>query len=121
MLLGSRSALAPRRFESPAHPPAPVSSHLFRRSPIRELDGFLVRSDLPAWKQLINPALTIHERVSVNMAIFADRDKVETIERLCGDDAQTFVNVIDKVRMHALPPRKNWSICPLPNLLHPVG
>ena len=78
-------------------------------------------SDLPAWRQLINPALTTRERVSVNMAIFSDRDEVDIIERLCGNDAQTFVDVIDKVRLHTLPPRKNWSVCPLPNLLRPVG
>ena len=78
-------------------------------------------SDLPAWKQLINPALTTHERVSVNMAIFSDRDEVEIIERLRGNDAQTFVDVMDEVSLHTRPPRENRSVCPLPNLLLPVG
>ena len=72
-------------------------SHPFRGSSIRELDGFLVYSDLPAWKQLLSPALATHKRIPLIMTIFSGSDEVEIARNLFGDDAQTFVDVIDEV------------------------
>ena len=36
------------------------------------------------------------------ISIFDDRDEAEAVGYLSGDDAQTFVNVIDEVRIYAL-------------------
>ena len=55
-------------------------------------------SELPAWKQLISRTSTTDERISLITTIFVDRDQVEMVMRLSGDDAQTLVNVIDEVR-----------------------
>ena len=35
--------------------------------------------------------------------IFSDRDQVEMVKHLSGNDAQAFVNTIDEVRLYALP------------------
>jgi len=37
------------------------------------------------------------ERISLITDIFSDRDETEVVRHLCGDDAQTFVNIIDEV------------------------
>lgn len=61
----------------------------------------------PAWKRLINPTLTPHERISLIMAIFSDQKEVEMVRRLCGDDAQVFIDSVDEVRHHVVLPRKD--------------
>ena len=63
----------------------------------------------PAWKQLISPTLAAHERIPLIMAIFSDCDEVDIVSHLCGEDVQTFVDVIDEVSLQILPPRKNGS------------
>ena len=52
----------------------------------------------PAWKRLINPTLTPDERISLIMAIFSDPKEVEMVRNLSGDDAQTFIDLVDGVR-----------------------
>ena len=59
-------------------------------------------SELPAWKRLIGHPLSNGERTSLLISIFDDRNEAEAVGYLSGDDAQTFVNVIDEVRIHAL-------------------
>ena len=80
-------------------------SHPFRRSSIRELDGFFVYSDLPAWKQLLDPTLATHKRIPLIATIFSGSDEVEITRNLFGDDAQTFVDVIDEVSIHTFSPQ----------------
>ena len=66
-------------------------------------------SELPAWKQLISRTSTTDERISLITTIFVDRDQVEMVMRLSGDDAQTVVDVIDEVRpCIILPSRSGW-------------
>lgn len=52
---------------------------------------------IPAWRRLISQPLPTDERVSLIATIFSDRNEVDTVNLLRGDDAQTFVNVIDEV------------------------
>ena len=66
-------------------------------------------SELPAWKQLISRTSTMDEHISLITMIFVDRDQVEMIMRLSGNDTQTLVDVIDEVRPCILsPPRNEW-------------
>ena len=41
--------------------------------------------------------LPMHERIHLVTNIFSDRNEVEKVGNLCGDDAQALVNVIDEV------------------------
>jgi len=68
-------------------------------------------SDPRAWKQLISHGLSTDERVSLITSIFSDRDKTEEVERLSGDDAQTFIDVIDEVSVYTflLPPKNGLT------------
>ena len=54
-------------------------------------------SDLPAWKQLLSPNLATHKRIPLIVTIFSGGAEVEIAGNLFGDDAQTFVDVIDEV------------------------
>ena len=49
------------------------------------------------WKRLINRPLSADERISLITTIFSDRNETEAVSHLCGDDAQSFVDVIDEV------------------------
>ena len=60
-------------------------------------DETLPRSGTPAWKRLIDRPLAADERITLITAIFSDRNETEVVRRLCGDDAQRFVDVIDEV------------------------
>ena len=60
-------------------------------------DRFLTCSGTPAWKRLTDRPLTKEDCVSLITDIFSDRSEIETVKRLRGDDAQTFVDVMDKV------------------------
>ena len=51
----------------------------------------------PACQRLINRAFTPYELPSLIEAVFSSVDEVDTVRCLCGDDAQTFVDVIDQV------------------------
>ena len=59
---------------------------------------------LPGWKRLINNSLAAHERASLITAIFSNRDKLETIRHIDGDDAQAFVDVVYEVSSRSLLP-----------------
>ena len=50
--------------------------------------------DLPGWKHLILSPLATHERISLITTIFSNRDEVETVRRLSGEDAQAFIDAI---------------------------
>ena len=52
----------------------------------------------PAWKRLINPSLTSDAvRISLIADIFSDNDETEAAKGLRGDDAQSFVDVVEEV------------------------
>ena len=52
----------------------------------------------PAWKRLIaSDSLTSDVRISLITDIFSDNDEIEAAKGLCGDDAQAFVDVVEKV------------------------
>ena len=54
-------------------------------------------SSTPAWKRLIDSSLDSSERISLITDIFSDHDETEIVKRLRGDDAQSFIDVIDQV------------------------
>ena len=54
-------------------------------------------SERPAWKRLNNHALAKDERASLITAIFSDRNQVEIVGHLSGDEAQSFIDAIDTV------------------------
>ena len=58
---------------------------------------FFIRSGVPAWKRLIDRPLTTNECMSLIAEILSDRSEVEAIKRLSTDEAQSFVDVLDKV------------------------
>lgn len=62
----------------------------------------LLCSDLPAWKQLTSSNLATHKRIPLVRTVFSDREEVKIVGHLCGDDAQTFVDMIDEVRFRPL-------------------
>lgn len=53
------------------------------------------------WKRLIDRPLTAAERISLIVDLLSDRDETEAAKCLSGDDAQSFVNVVDEVIPHA--------------------
>ena len=63
-------------------------------------DPLLAPSDIPAWKCLIDRSLTPDERISLIADIFSDHDETKAAKCLHGDDAQSFVNIIDEVLLH---------------------
>ena len=54
---------------------------------------------------MINRPLAKDERISLITDIFSDRDETEVVKCLSGDDAQSFVDVIDEVLPHPHPRR----------------
>lgn len=56
-----------------------------------------MHSGVPAWKRLINYPPTSDERVSLITDIFSNRDEIEVVKRLHGDEAQSFIDTIDEV------------------------
>ena len=58
-------------------------------------------SGTPAWRRLIDRLPAADERISLITDMFSDHDETEAIERLHGDDAQSFVDVIDEVFPHS--------------------
>lgn len=59
------------------------------------------------WKRLVYTPLATHERISLITEILSNRDEVEMVRRLCGDDAQAFVDVIYEARPQVLPSPKS--------------
>ena len=60
-------------------------------------------SETPAWKRLTSRSLPPPEVISLIKAIFTNRDEVEVICDLRGDDAQSFIDAIHKVRFVFFP------------------
>ena len=58
--------------------------------------------DLPGWKCLTRGPLATHERISLIKTIFSNRDEIEMIKRLCGEDAQIFIDTIYEVHSYVL-------------------
>ena len=52
---------------------------------------------IPEWKHLISRPLPTDKRASLIAAIFSDSSRTDVVKHLHGDDAQTFVDVIDEV------------------------
>ena len=63
--------------------------------------------DSPGWKRLISTSLAAHERTAMIATLFMNRDEVEAMKHIGGDDAQTFVDTIHEVRFHPLIPPKS--------------
>ena len=64
---------------------------------LSDFNHSLERSQPPAWKRLISDALNTQERVSLITGIFSEQNGLEVAKQLHGEDAQAFVDVIDKV------------------------
>jgi len=63
---------------------------------VRPLTDFLC-SDPPVWKRLIGCSLSKDERITLISSIFTNNDETKVVGHLSGDDAQTFVDVVDEV------------------------
>jgi hypothetical protein len=85
----------------PLHPRA-VRLHLFLRRHVRYADRSLIFSafstSTPARERLIKRAFALHELPSLIEAIFSGNDADDTIRCLLGEDAQTFIDVMDEAR-----------------------
>lgn len=68
------------------------------------------RSYPPALQRLISNTLTMDERVSMITTIFSDRNQVETLRDLSGDDAQVFIDIIDTVGLCIFPSLKTSKL-----------
>ena len=99
-LLGSPTPLAPGSFRSLASSSHNVSLTFILAIDYPPIDLFLACSKHPLWKQLINDALTADERSSLIVKIFSDRDEIEMVMQLFGDDAQAFIDAIAGVSLH---------------------
>ena len=64
------------------------------RWPDRQLLAF---RSTPTWKRLIDRPLAPDERISLVAELFSDHDEIEAIKYLHGDDAQSFIDVMDEV------------------------
>jgi len=58
---------------------------------------------IPAWKRLIDRPLARDKRISLIIYLFSDREETEAAKRLRGNDAQSFVDVIDEVLSRSRP------------------
>jgi len=74
-----------------------------------------------AWERLISCVVPQNELAPLLETVFSDEKVHDVVDRLQGDKVQTFIDVIDAVRHHALPPPKDRSIDHRFNFLHSVG
>jgi len=72
----------------------PLWNHAFRPN---QFAGYRIS----AWKRSIGRPIAIDKRVSLITAVFLDRFVAEAVKRLCRDDAQAFVDVLDEVLPHS--------------------
>jgi len=56
---------------------------------------------ISAWKRSIDRPIAIDKRITLITAIFSDRRVAEAVKRLCREDAQAFIDVVDEVLPHA--------------------
>ena len=75
-------------------------------------DRFLTHSGIPVWKRLIDHPLAAAERISLIVDLLSDRDETEAAKCLSGDDAQSFVNVVDEVIPHAFTSEDSTDLIP---------
>jgi hypothetical protein len=66
-----------------------------------------------AWQRLISGAVHHDELASLIETIFSSEKVVDRVNRLQGNDVQTFIDVLDAVWHHAFLPPENGSIQPL--------
>ena len=64
----------------------------------------------PALKRLISKRPAQRGRIPLITTIFADRNEVEVVKQLCGDDAQIFVDLVDEVSLCGLSPIEHKRI-----------
>ena len=50
--------------------------------------------DAPGWKHLVLGPIPMPERISLITAILSNEHELEVVGRLCGDDAQAFIDII---------------------------
>ena len=62
---------------------------------------------IPAWKRLVNCTLSLDEQISLIADIFSDHDETKVVTSLRGDDAQSFVDVMDEVCLPIFSLRRN--------------
>jgi len=62
------------------------------------------RSDPLAWKQFTNYAVAARDRIPLITTIFSNRVEVKMVRRLSGDDAQTFIDMVDEAS-----PQNRWT------------
>jgi len=67
---------------------------------------------ISAWKRSIDRPITIDKRITLITAIFSDRRVAEVVKRLCKEDAQAFVDVVDEVLFPTLPFKENPDLMP---------
>ena len=73
------------------------------------IDRAPTSSNPPVWKQLINPSLSVDERIGVITTLFSDCNEAKVIKYLSGEDAQAFVDVIDEVSIPLFSTLENES------------
>lgn len=74
------------------------------------MNWVLLCSEPQAWKRLISDTLSTGERVNLISSIFSDRKEVAAVGLLSGNNAQTFVDVMDAVNIHTLSPHEDeWA------------
>ncbi|KAF9644321.1 kinase-like protein [Thelephora ganbajun] len=74
------------------------------RPEVSEALDALLNSENPAWRRLISTTLDTNGRTPLITTIFSDRDQIEMVEHLSGDDAQRFIDVTHEV-LDTLAPR----------------
>lgn len=63
----------------------------------------------PCWERLIRNSLTTHERIPLIITVFSNRDEVEAVRCLCGDDARIFIDTIYEARLYISSPKKGFT------------
>ena len=74
-----------------------------------------------ALQRFIGRTAPQHELPSVIEAIFSNVKTADIVECLQESDVQTFIDLLDEVRHHAIPSLRNWCIDFCSNLLISVG
>ena len=54
-------------------------------------------NNTPAWKRLVDHSPGLDERISLITDVFSSRNETEAVRHLCGEDAQSFVDLVDEV------------------------
>ena len=81
--------------------------------------SMLLNSNAPACGRLIRGAFALHELPSLIESILLSKDECDTIRCLLRDDAQTFIDAIDKARPTL--PHRRVSVDPNCHTLYQLG